>query len=411
MQPRAWYVGIDWGSEEHAICVMDELGKVVGERRVQNDTTVLKAIADLTEGSEPGHVHIGVETRRLAMVDALMARGYRVYSLNPKQADRFRDRYFPAGSKDDSRDAFSICSALRTDMRCFDLVEPEDGPKRVLRAAARTDEHVDDVFRMAANRLYASVLIAMPTLIPLCKGADEAWFWELLQKLFRSSSMNVSDQTVAGILKRRRITRHSVADIRAVLDGPRFPLVEGVHEATALQAGYLIDLLKFLAMQQKAATKAVASALAAQRKVGGKSDAEILMSMPGVGPATAAALIVEGHQAIVRGNLPQLRAVAGVAPVTQSTGVKERKNKKKVMMRRASSIRLRNAMHHAANTARRDPRFAPFYDRQIKSGASVGLACRVVADKMLPILVAMLRDRVEYRPLASTTPSSSAVEP
>jgi transposase len=28
-----------------------------------------------------------------------------VYAINPKQLDRFRDRFFPAGSKDDRRDA------------------------------------------------------------------------------------------------------------------------------------------------------------------------------------------------------------------------------------------------------------------------------------------------------------------
>ena len=411
MQPRVWYVGLDWGSEEHAICVLDEQGKIIAERRVQNDTTALDAIATSTAGSAPEHVLIGIETPRLAIVEALMARGYRVYSLNPKQSDRFRDRFFPAGSKDDSRDALVVGSALRTDTHCFNLIEPEDGPKRLLRAATRADEYVDDAFRVAANRLYAAVLVAIPTLIPLCKGADEAWFWDLLEKLLQSSSMNVSSDVIAGILKRHRITRHTVGDVRAVLDGARFPLVDGVREATELQAGYLIEQLRFLATQQKTATKAMARALGALPKVGGKSDAEILMSMPGVGPATAAALIVEGHQALVRRSLPQLRALAGVAPVTQSTGQREKRGKKKVMMRRASSIRLRNAMHHAANTARRDPRFAPFYEKQLKSGASRGLACRVVADKMLTILVAMLRDRVEYRPLTPTTPSSSAVEP
>jgi N-acetylglucosamine kinase-like BadF-type ATPase len=28
----AWFVGIDWGSEKHQVCVLDQQGTVVGER-------------------------------------------------------------------------------------------------------------------------------------------------------------------------------------------------------------------------------------------------------------------------------------------------------------------------------------------------------------------------------------------
>lgn len=38
-----------------------------------------------------------------------------VHSTDPKQLDRFRDRFSPAGAKDDSRDAEALTSALRTD--------------------------------------------------------------------------------------------------------------------------------------------------------------------------------------------------------------------------------------------------------------------------------------------------------
>ena len=48
-------------------------------------------------------------------------RRFAVYSLNPKQMDRFRDRHpVPGatvpGAKDDSRDAFVMADSLRTDL-------------------------------------------------------------------------------------------------------------------------------------------------------------------------------------------------------------------------------------------------------------------------------------------------------
>ena len=42
-----------------------------------------------------------------------------VYSINPKQLDRFRDRFTVAGAKDDSLDAYVLADSLRTDMPRF----------------------------------------------------------------------------------------------------------------------------------------------------------------------------------------------------------------------------------------------------------------------------------------------------
>jgi hypothetical protein len=47
---------------------------------------------------------------------------HKVCSINPKQVDRFRDRFTVAGAKDDSRDCDVMASALRTDMHCFRLL-------------------------------------------------------------------------------------------------------------------------------------------------------------------------------------------------------------------------------------------------------------------------------------------------
>ncbi|MGA7329677.1 MAG: transposase [Rhodomicrobium sp.] len=43
-------------------------------------------------------------------------------AINPRQLDRFRDRFSPAGAKDDSRDAETLSSSLRTDRRAFHQV-------------------------------------------------------------------------------------------------------------------------------------------------------------------------------------------------------------------------------------------------------------------------------------------------
>src|SRR5215211_3245782 len=53
------------------------------------------------------------------VVEALLERGLQVFSINPKQLDRFRDRFSVAGAKDDSRDAYVLGCSLRTDRHAF----------------------------------------------------------------------------------------------------------------------------------------------------------------------------------------------------------------------------------------------------------------------------------------------------
>ena len=102
--------------------------------------------------------------------------------------------------------------------------------------------------------------------------------------------------------------------------------------------------------------------------------------------------------------------MCAVAPVTESSGKRRKKSKwtkdqnvdGMVVMRRAVSMRLRNAVHHAGHTASRDPRFAPIYARLRATGANHARAVRGVGDRLLGVPIAMLRNRTLYKPLATT---------
>ena len=71
------------------------------------------------QAAEASAIHVAIEMRHGPIVETLLERGFNVYAINPKQLDRFRDRFSPAGAKDDSRDAELLADALRTNMRAF----------------------------------------------------------------------------------------------------------------------------------------------------------------------------------------------------------------------------------------------------------------------------------------------------
>ena len=121
-----WFAGVDWGSQRHHVCVLDAAGKVLGERAFEHGGAGLSAMAawllSPTAG-QAGDVGAALETPRGPVVESLMERGFVVHAINPKQLDRFRDRFSPAGAKDDRRDARVLASALRTDPHCLRRLE------------------------------------------------------------------------------------------------------------------------------------------------------------------------------------------------------------------------------------------------------------------------------------------------
>ena len=80
-------------------------------------------IAETIAGAPAETVGVAIETPRGPVVESLPGHGLAVHSINPRQLDRFRDRYSPAGAKDDRRDARVLASALRTDPHCLRRVE------------------------------------------------------------------------------------------------------------------------------------------------------------------------------------------------------------------------------------------------------------------------------------------------
>src|SRR5579864_5557353 len=102
------FVGIDWGEESHQVWVSDWEGERLGERSVPHRGDALIELVDwllaFAEG-ELTSIAIALEVPRGPVVDTLLDRGCHVFAINPKQLDRFRDRYSVAGAKDDRRDA------------------------------------------------------------------------------------------------------------------------------------------------------------------------------------------------------------------------------------------------------------------------------------------------------------------
>ena len=398
------YLGVDWGSETHQWCVLDATGGVLGERAVPHRTTDIQAALEWVQhltGSPPAQIGVAIETPRGVLVDTLLEQGYAVAAINPKQLDRFRDRFCPAGAKDDRRDARALADALRTDPRAFRAVRPEDPAIIRLREVSRVLDDLQVEEGRLRNRLREQLGRVQAGWLTLCPAADEPWLWDLLRATPHPDHWGtLARRRITPVLRAQRIRRITADEVMAALHAARLTVAPGVTDAVAVRIELLVPQL-LLIRQQLRTTQHQLDRLLTDLAAAGADDpesrehrdVEILRSLPGVGRIVAATMLSEAVGPLADRDYGTLRAYTGSAPITRRSG----KRLPTVHMRYACKGRLRNAMFHWARTSiQSDVPARAYYERLRARGHSFGRALRSVADRWLRILVAMLKSGTLY---------------
>jgi transposase len=399
--PFRIFAGIDWATEEHTMSILDANRNELENKAYPHSGAGLNQLADrlsaLSNG-DPSTVAIGIETPHGAVVETLVERGFAVFSLNPKQMDRFRDRHCVSGAKDDRRDAYVIADAVATDMKKFHRVKLS-GPQLIrLRELCRSTEDIKQNQNQAGNQLRDLLNRYFPQMLALCTGVNEPWFWDLLEKApLPEKAATLSASRIQKILTAHRIRRIDGHKVREALHVPALHLAPGGAEAASEHVLVLLPQLRLyhqLRKQNESRIEAVLEEMGSDENLAEHRDVNILRSLPGVGQCIAATMLAEASQALAERDYHALRSYAGVAPVTKKSG-----KGKSVVMRKACNQRLRNAFYHWARVSvQHDPRSNLHYANLRAKGHSHGRATRGVADRLLSMLFAMLRNGTVYDP-------------
>ncbi|HEY2234876.1 MAG TPA: transposase, partial [Candidatus Angelobacter sp.] len=129
---------------------------------------------------DAAEVAIAIEVAWGALVETLVESGFAVFSINPKQVDRFRDRFTVAGAKDDGRDALVLAGSLRTDRKSYRRVGVDTPEIIRLRELARFEEELKIELRRVTNRLWQQLHRYYPQVLKLSPAADERFVWDVL---------------------------------------------------------------------------------------------------------------------------------------------------------------------------------------------------------------------------------------
>lgn len=403
MDEQRWFAGVDWGASKHAVCILDSDGKVAGERLFEHTGSSIAEMCSWlleTSAAEAAAIFVAIEMPHGSVVDTLLERGFVVHSINPKQVDRFRDRFTMAGAKDDRRDAYVLGSSLRTDGGCFRRLRVDEPAIIELREWSRLTEELQEEHVRLASRVYHQLLRYYPQMLELtddCGNDASLALWELAPT--PEAAGRVREKAVAKLLTEHRIRRFDAKHVMTTLRQKPLYVAPGTTVAATAHITSLAARLRLVNKQLREARKrldALTSAIGKTEVEPGQAneqrDVDILRSLPGVGRIVLATLLTEASQPLAERDYHALRTLTGVAPVTRRSG-----KRSVVVMRYACQMRLRNAVYHWARVASRyDPHTRAAYAALRGRGQSHGRALRSVADRLLRLACAMLRDRTVF---------------
>lgn len=376
-----WFAGLDWGSERHAVCVVDGDGKVAAHFEVVHDAAGLAELAvKLAKVAPHAEVPIAIERPSGLLVDSLVDAGHVVVPIHPNVVKACRPRYRAVGAKSDLGDAYLLADVLRTDGHRFRPLTPQSDAIKALRALVRTRDDLVAGRVAMANQLLALLQSFWP-------GAAEI-FADIASPIALAFLQRYPTPKMAASLGPKRLAsflaQHEYCGRR-----PAKELLERLHTAPVglargPEANAKGDLVRTLARLLKALVDEIMLLSSRIRhEVAQLPEGRVVMSFPRAGQINAAQIVAELGDVRERFQTEdQLAAEAGVCPVTYESG-----KSRGVGFRWACNKRLRSALTlWAANSRRSSPWANDVYARARARGCDHPHAVRILARAWVRVL-------------------------
>jgi len=386
-----WYVGIDWATEEHAVCVLDDGGRVKKALSAAHTAAGINGLCrELGALGDRAQVRVAIERPTGLLVDTLVDAGFVVVPLHPNAVKACRPRYSAAGGKDDPGDAYMIADILRTDGHRFRELQPLSDDTRALRAAVRARDDLVAERVGVANQLRALLESFWPGAAEIFADIDSPIALSFLARYPKpQSAAHLGEKRLARFLAEHRYSgRRPVAE-----------LLERLRAAPAGKAGVVecdvkADLVRaYVAVLGPLVAQLTTLTALVEHLVGQHPDGPVVTSFPRAGKVNAAQLLAELGDCRERfATEEQLAAEAGVAPVTHASG-----KHRGVAFRRACNKRLRQAVTCFADNSRHaSPWAADVYRRARDRGHDHPHAVRILARAWIRVLWRCWRDGKPY---------------
>jgi transposase len=392
--PTTGYAGVDWATDAHAVCVVDDKGAVIVEFDV---THTADGLAELCSRVERAGAHrVAIERPDGPVVDALLTAGLEVVVVSSRSVKALRERYGTSGNKSDRSDAYVLADCLRTDGHRWRSLEPDSPATVTLRTHVRARKDLVETRVAVANQLRAHLRIVFPGAVGLFRDIDSPISLRFLER-FPSATRAawLSDKRLGAWLRAnsycgRKTPGELFARLTAAPEG-----IDGDEGDTrgAVTLAY-VTILKSLRAQIDELTTRLNELLDAH------PDAVIFRSLPRCATVRAATLLAEIGDCRARFPDPEsLSCLAGVAPSTRASG-----RHRTVTFRFSSDKKLRDALCDFAGDSWRGNTWAEARYRQLRAdGKSHPHAERILARSWAHIIWRCWQDHTPYDPTRHTS--------
>jgi len=391
-------IGLDWGSETHALCLHDCATCQRETSILEHTPEAIARWADALQRRFPdGKIALCLEQAKGPLIFALLEYPFLVlYPVNPATAARYRQAFKTSRAKSDPSDAQVCLELLLQHREKLTPWRPDDPQTREL---ARLLEHrrgTVDLRTLLTNMLRDALKSYYPQALELA-GQDlfaplACQFllqWPSLQELQKART-----ETVRKFYYAHNCRRLDVINKRLEAIAQMTPLS---HDLALVEpAKVQVTMLARQLLQLSAALKEYDCKIA--QLFARQADAFIWESFPGAGPTLAPRLCCAfGSERSRYQNAAALQQYSGIAPVTERSG----KNQHWVHRRWGRPHFVHQSFFEYANQSVLHCAWAKlFVQEQIAKGKKHPTAVRALAFKWQRIMYVCWRDRVAYDEIA-----------
>ena len=389
--PHDLYLGVDVGKSFHWAVAVNGEGEAVIDRPLPNRKADVDALLD---EAGPGAPIVVDQKNNIGalVVRRCRARGVDVGYLPGKAMKKARDM-FPGTAKTDRIDAEVIArTAMGMRRVVLPVAEGDDLGASVSLLSSQL-AYATRRATMARSRLHAVLLESDPSFEA---AVDPSSPWQLSV---------LAELGAAGVSSAGKRRYRSLCGRLGVREAARDALWEAA--VASARDGWHPDAEDALARSLAAEIAAAdAERASLERDIAGRLAGDetyrCLLTVPGVGPKTATALVTLVDVSLFDGD-DRLASYCGLAPADSRSGTSIDSSHSS----RAGNKTLKNLLIFSCNSlVGTKNRFGRYYDECASGGMRHNRALKAVARKRLGVIYAVMRDRVPYE----EPPSGADVE-
>ncbi|MEU1598366.1 IS110 family transposase [Streptomyces sp. NPDC005708] len=378
------WAGIDEGKGHHWAAVVDETGTTLWSKKIDNDeSTILTALGDILDLTDEVRWAVDISGTSSALLLALLAaHGQQAVYVPGRTVNRMSGAY-RGEAKTDARDAYVIAETARhrRDFAAID-VPAQLAADLALLTAHRTDLVADRV-RMI-NRLRDVLTGVFPALERAFDYSSHKGALVLLTGYQTPASIRRRGRTRLTAWLANRGVRGADAVAATALEAAQAQQTALPGEDVAAQ------IVADLAMQILAVDDRLKNV---DRQISetfrSHPQAEIIESMPGIGPILGAEFVVAAGDLTTYADAGHLASAAGLVPVPRDSG----RRTGNLHRPKRYSRRLRRVFYMSAQTSMmREGPNRDFYLKKRGEGLKHVQAVIALARRRASVLWALLRD-------------------